>query len=108
MLTKENVVNALKDVQDPELHKSVVELNMVRNVQIDGTHVSLEVVLTIKGCPLKAKIQQDVEDALKAIGATEVALQFGTMTDEERMALTASLKTQNVNKQGMPKMLEPD
>ena len=47
MLTKENVVNALKDVQDPELHKSVVELNMVRNVQIDGTHVSLEVVLTI-------------------------------------------------------------
>ena len=45
MLTKENVVNALKDVQDPELHKSVVELNMVRNVQIDGTHVSLEVVL---------------------------------------------------------------
>lgn len=108
MLTKENVVNALKDVQDPELHKSVVELNMVRNVQIDGTHVSLEVVLTIKGCPLKAKIKQDVEDALKAIGATEVVLQFGTMTDEERMALTASLKTQNVNKQGMPKMLEPD
>lgn len=108
MLTNENVVNALKDVNDPELHKSVVELNMVRNVQIDGTHVSLEIVLTIKGCPLKAKIQQDVEEAIKALGATKVSLQFGTMTDEERMILTASLKTQHVDGQGMPKMLAPD
>ncbi|GEK34049.1 P-loop NTPase [Kurthia sibirica] len=108
MLTNENIVNALKDVHDPELHKSVVELNMVRNVQISDSHVSLEIILTIKGCPLKAKIQQDVEEAIMALGATKVSVQFGTMTDEERMILTASLKTQNVDGQGMPKMLAPD
>lgn len=108
MLTNENIVNALKDVHDPELHKSVVELNMVRNVQISDSHVSLEIILTIKGCPLKAKIQQDVEEAIMALGATKVSVQFGTMTDEERMILTASLKTQHVDGQGMPKMLAPD
>lgn len=56
MLTQEQIMNALQHVEDPELHKSVVELNMVRNVQIHGTEVKLEVVLTIQGCPLKAKI----------------------------------------------------
>lgn len=63
MLTQEQIMNALQHVEDPELHKSVVELNMVRNVQIHGTEVKLEVVLTIQGCPLKAKIQQDVEES---------------------------------------------
>lgn len=108
MLTNENILNALKHVEDPELHKSVVELKMVRNIKIDGTHVSLDVILTIKGCPLKAKIQQDIEQALKNIGATGVSLQFGSMTVEERRNLTASLKAQNVTDQGMPKMLQPN
>lgn len=108
MLTNDNILNALKHVEDPELHKSVVELNMVRNIKIDGTHVSLDVILTIKGCPLKAKIQQDIEQALKNIGATSVSLQFGSMTDEERRTLTATLKAQNVTDQGMPKMLQPN
>ena len=70
--------------------------------------MSLDVILTIQGCPLKAKIQQDIEQAIKALGATDVTIQFGSMTDEERRQLTASLKTQNVTDQGMPKMLLPD
>ena len=108
MLTNENILNALKEVNDPELHKSIVELNMVRNIQIEGTHISLDVILTIQGCPLKAKIQQDIEQALKGIGASSVSLTFGSMTDEERRNLTASLKSENVTNQGMPKMLLPD
>ncbi len=55
MLTQEQIMNALKHVEHPELHKSIVELNMVRNIQMNGTEVKLEVVLTIQGCPLKAK-----------------------------------------------------
>lgn len=108
MLTKENVIDALKHVQDPELHRSIVELNMVRNVQIMDGHVSLEVVLTIQGCPLKAKIQEDIESSLRNIGALSVALKFGSMTKEERETLTKVLKGNATTETGMPKMLAPD
>ncbi|KFL42631.1 ATP-binding protein [Lysinibacillus sp. BF-4] len=108
MLTNAGILQALQHVEDPELHKSVVELNMIRDIRILDTAVALEVVLTIPGCPLKAKIQADIEQALKAIGATEVAIKFSSMTDEERRNLTASLKSENVTTSGMPKMLEPD
>lgn len=108
MLTHEKVMDALKHVEDPELHKSIVELNMVRNIKIDGTHIQLEVVLTIQGCPLKAKIQEDIENSLKAIGASTVSLQFGSMTKEEREALTKLLKSNATTETGMPNMLRPD
>ncbi|WP_338754401.1 P-loop NTPase [Bacillus sp. FJAT-52991] len=108
MLTNEQVLQALEKVNDPELHKSIVELNMVRNIKIEDNHIQLEVVLTIQGCPLKAKIQQDIEEALKSIGALSVALTFGSMTDEERQALTKSLKAEAVTETGMPKMLRSD
>jgi len=106
MLTKEQVLEALKDVKDPEIQRSLVELNMIRNIIIEGERVSLEVVLTISGCPLKAKIEDDVVNALKAIGAKEVDLRFGTMTDEERAALSAQLRGGQVHNmtpgQGQP------
>ncbi|MGG0654982.1 P-loop NTPase [Rummeliibacillus pycnus] len=108
MLTNENILNVLKKIDDPELHKSIVDLNMVRNIQVDGTHISLDVILTIQGCPLKAKIQQDIEQALKEIGASSVSIKFGSMTDNERRSLTASLKSQSVSEKGMPKMLLPN
>ncbi len=108
MLTQEQIMNALKHVEDPELHKSIVELNMVRNIQMNGTEVKLEVVLTIQGCPLKAKIQQDIEESLHAIGASKVDLIFGSMTSEERAALTEKLKKNTRTETGMPNMLRPD
>ncbi|MES5949038.1 P-loop NTPase [Bacillus cereus group sp. MG6] len=108
MLTQEQIMNALQHVEDPELHKSVVELNMVRNVQIHGTEVKLEVVLTIQGCPLKAKIQQDVEESLHAIGASKVDVTFDSMTQEERAMLTEKLKKNSRTETGMPSMLRHD
>jgi ATP-binding protein involved in chromosome partitioning len=108
MLTREKVLEALKAVEDPEIHKSIVELNMVRNINITDTYVQLEVVLTIKGCPLKAKIQQDIEDSLRNIGAATISITFGTMTNEERMALTKSLKRNATTETGMPQMLSLD
>ncbi|MFA1738318.1 Mrp/NBP35 family ATP-binding protein [Lysinibacillus fusiformis] len=107
MLTKEIILNTLKQVEDPELHQSIIDLNMVRNIQINGTEVSLDIILTISGCPLKAKIQQDVEEALKAIGVSPVIISFGAMTEQERRTLTASLQAKNVTDKGMPKMLLP-
>ena len=97
MITKEQVLEALKDVQDPEIHRSVVELNMVRNIQIKEDFVSLEIVLTIQGCPLKSTIQLDVENAIKALGAKEVDVTFGSMTDEERAELAKKLQSNNNN-----------
>lgn len=108
MLTNEHILKTLQKIDDPELHKSIVDLNMVRNIQVNGTHISLDLVLTIQGCPLKAKIQADVEEALKAIGASKVSIQFGSMTDDERRSLTDSIKSQNVTAKGMPTMLLPD
>lgn len=92
MITKDQVLEALKDVEDPEIHKSLVELNMIRNIAIDGERISLEVVLTIPGCPLKSKIQKDVEDALKVIGINQVDLTFGSMTEEEKAKLASELR----------------
>ncbi len=106
MLVQEDVINALQQVQDPELHQSIVTLNMVRNIHISGTHLSLDIMLTIPGCPLKAKIQQDVEEALQAIGASSVAVTFGVMTEQERRALSTLLQAKNSNEQGMPNMLQ--
>jgi len=90
-LTPAAVVEALRPVQDPELHRSIVDLGMVRDVVVDGTRVSLTVVLTIPGCPLKGEITSRVNGALAEIGVTDVDLAWGAMTDEERAALRQQL-----------------
>ena len=81
----EQLIDALRPVQDPELHRSIVDLGMVRDVVISASGaVSLTVVLTISGCPLRNEIQQRVNTALRALdGVTDVALNFGVMTDAE-------------------------
>ena len=70
------VIEALRPVQDPELHRSIVDLGMIRDVVVNGDAVSLTVVLTIPGCPLKAEIDRSVKDALAGIGVSEVAVTF--------------------------------
>ncbi|WCK54797.1 P-loop NTPase [Aneurinibacillus sp. Ricciae_BoGa-3] len=95
MITEEKVLEALKDVEDPEIHRSVVELGMVRNIKIENNRVELDVILTISGCPLKVKIQEDVENAIKALGAEQVVVRFGTMTDEERANVSAIIRGEN-------------
>ena len=91
-LTPELVIDALRPVHDPELHRSIVDLDMVRDVVIKGGAVSLTVTLTIAGCPLRNEIQKRVDDALvKLPGVESVALNFGVMTDEQRAALREKL-----------------
>src|SRR5690625_5103101 len=93
MLTKEKVLDALKDVKDPELNRTFVELDMLRDIQIDGDRIALTVVLTIPGCPLKDTIKKDILSKLEEeLGVTDVDLTFGSMTDEERAKLSAELR----------------
>lgn len=65
-------------------------------------------VLTIQGCPLKAKIKEDVENSLRNMGASSVELTFGYMTPEKRASLTQTLKKSATTASGMPNMLPPD
>lgn len=84
--TVEQIVDALRPVQDPELNRSIVDLEMVRDVAINSSGaISLTVVLTIAGCPLRNEIQTRVTNALKSLSGVEsVALNFGVMNDAER------------------------
>ncbi len=89
MPTKEQVMEALNKVMDPELHRSLVELKMVRDLDIaaDGT-VSFTLVLTIPSCPLRNQMAADAERAIRELpGVTAVKVNFGSMTPEERKAL---------------------
>ena len=75
--TQETVLAALKTVQDPELHKDIVTLGMVKDLAVADGKVSLTVELTTPACPLKETIKADVERALAPLGVTELALEFG-------------------------------
>lgn len=91
-VTREQVLEALKSVNDPELHRSIVELDMVKEIEIQGDHVTVTVNLTVVGCPLKARFEQDVEAALRQIGVSQVTTKFGAMTPEERAAVAAKVR----------------
>ncbi|MEL6139510.1 MAG: iron-sulfur cluster assembly protein, partial [Cyanobacteria bacterium J06628_6] len=66
-LTAEAVLDILRPVQDPELQKSLVELNMIRNVMIEDGTVSFTLVLTTPACPLREFIVEDCEKAVKTL-----------------------------------------
>ncbi|MEQ8626701.1 Mrp/NBP35 family ATP-binding protein [Ekhidna sp.] len=64
-LTKENLLEALSEVIDPDLKKDLVSLGMIQNVHIDGNKAAFDVVLTTPACPLKEVIKKDCEEKIK-------------------------------------------
>ncbi len=91
-VTESDVLDALRPVEDPELHRSIVDLGMVRGVAIDGGVVAVRIALTVAGCPLRNEIQTRVSDAVVALdGIDRVDLDFTVMTDEERAAVREML-----------------
>ncbi len=92
-VTREQVLEALKPVNDPELHKSIVELDMVKDIRIEGGHVTVTINLTVPGCPLKARFEKDVEAVLMPLeGVEKVTTLFGSMNAEERAAVAAKIR----------------
>jgi ATP-binding protein involved in chromosome partitioning len=67
----EQVKNALSKVNDPELNRDLVSLGMVGEIQVDGGKVTATIELTTPACPLKAKIQQDCESAIRQVPGVE-------------------------------------
>ncbi len=94
MPTREQLDAALDTVQDPEIHKPITELGMVKSVEIDNAGaVALTVLLTIAGCPLKDTITRDVNAALtKVPGVTSVDLTLDVMSAEQRQSLQTQLR----------------
>jgi ATP-binding protein involved in chromosome partitioning len=91
-LTEANVLEALRPVQDPELHRSIVDLGMVRAIAIAEPDVTVGVALTVAGCPLRSEIDRRVTEAVTALpGAERVRVDFTVMTDEERAQLRQRL-----------------
>ncbi|MET0460845.1 MAG: Mrp/NBP35 family ATP-binding protein [Ilumatobacteraceae bacterium] len=92
--TREQIVDALRPVQDPELHRSIVDLGMVRDITpaADGS-VGVLIALTVPGCPLKNEIRNRVDSAVVALdGVTSVAVDFTVMTDQQREDLRTRLQ----------------
>ncbi|CAN5809001.1 Mrp/NBP35 family ATP-binding protein [soil metagenome] len=90
--TSDQVLEALRPVEDPELHRSIVDLGMVRSIEVEGGSAAILVALTIAGCPLRNEIQRRVSDAVTALdGIDAVALDFTVMTDDERAELRTRL-----------------
>jgi ATP-binding protein involved in chromosome partitioning len=75
-LSNDQVMAALRTVQDPELFKDIVSLGMVKHVEINGGEVKVRVELTTPGCPLKDVIERDVTAALKKAGAETVQIEL--------------------------------
>ena len=91
--TQEAILAALEQVIDPELQRPVTELDMVRQISVDDGVVSLTIVLTIAGCPLRDSFERQVEEAFSTVpGVRGFSLSFAVMTPEERQALTTKLR----------------
>jgi ATP-binding protein involved in chromosome partitioning len=91
--SRDAILAALEAVIDPELQRPVTELDMVRDVAIEDGVVSLTIVLTIAGCPLRDSFEKQVDQALTAVpGVRGFSLSFSVMTPEERQALTTKLR----------------
>ncbi|MGP1373785.1 MAG: Mrp/NBP35 family ATP-binding protein [Almyronema sp.] len=85
-LSKDAVLDVLRPVQDPELRKSLVELNMIRNVQIAAEgRVSFTLVLTTPACPLREFIVEDCEKAVRQLpGVAQVEVEVTAETPQQR------------------------
>jgi ATP-binding protein involved in chromosome partitioning len=79
-LTESSIFEALRSVEEPELHRDIVSLNMVKDVVINPDNdVSLKIELTTPACPLKDEIERNVTAALNVLGARSVEITWGAM-----------------------------
>src|SRR5579864_2271176 len=87
--TREQVIDALRTVIDPELRRDIVELEMVRSVDVqENGVVDVMVSLTTPGCPIRSHFQTGVADAVRALdGVTGVNVSFDVLSDQEKQAL---------------------
>jgi len=90
---RDAILKALEQVIDPELKRPVTELDMVRDVVVDGGHVAVTIALTVVGCPLRNSFEEQVQRHVGTLpGVTSVDLHFDVMSPEEKAALSTRLR----------------
>ncbi|HEY2284678.1 MAG TPA: Mrp/NBP35 family ATP-binding protein [Streptosporangiaceae bacterium] len=100
--TAEQVAQALAGVNDPEIHRPITELGMVKSIGIepDGT-VRVGIFLTVAGCPLRDTINRDVTAAVSVLpGVRQVAIELDVMSEEQRRELQTRLRGGSAEKGG--------
>lgn len=96
MTTPNEVLDTLRQVIDPELHRNVVDLNMIREVEIEQDRVRLSLYLTTLACPLSDDLAEQVHAAVMRLpGVAHVGIDVKEMSQPEVAALAAALRTQN-------------
>ena len=105
-ITESEIMDALRRVNDPEIHRSIVDLKMVRDLKIQDGKVIFTLALTIPECPLRDQLAQDARLAVAALpGVKEVEVILGAMSAEERQSVlqpkpqTPAMVTNNQVKQ---------
>jgi ATP-binding protein involved in chromosome partitioning len=92
-VTREQVLEALATVNDPEIKRPITEIGMVDDVLVDGSHVTVKLLLTVAGCPLKDTLTRDTTNAVTRIAPdAQVTVDMGVMNEEQRKNLQEVLR----------------
>lgn len=92
MVTEETILSALRKVIDPELHRDLVSLGMVKEIRVDGGAVAVTVELTTPACPMRERVEEETKAAIRALpGVGEVTVN-----------LTASVRKPPAGRQPIP------
>jgi ATP-binding protein involved in chromosome partitioning len=98
MIQRDDILSALSKVQEPELHKDLVTLNMIRDLTIDGDAVAFTLMLTTPACPLRDKMRMEAEEAVRTVpGVKTVEIKFSAEVNRnarlgENKALPVGIK----------------
>lgn len=91
-ILEKDVLATLETVEDPEIHRPITDLGMVDSVAINGSTVTVNILLTTAGCPLRNTITNDVKKAVGALAGVEtVEVSMGEMSDEQKKQLREKL-----------------
>lgn len=93
MSAQDDVRRAVGAVTDPELRQPIADLDMVRDIRVEGAAAHVAIALTIVGCPAADRIEREVREAAASVpGIESVEVEVGVMTPAERRALTERLR----------------
>jgi ATP-binding protein involved in chromosome partitioning len=101
MLTEEKILAALKEVKDPTSGKSIVEVNGIRDIRINGNEVSLKLAIATLGGPEQVEVQKQIVSLVKEAGANTVGLRFVQLTEDEIKALRGTKEAESSENQSL-------
>jgi ATP-binding protein involved in chromosome partitioning len=84
MINEQQILKALGKVEEPELHRDLVSLNMIKDIKVQGDMVNFTVVLTTPACPLRNQIESEAKAAVAALGAKQVNIKWDANVPSDR------------------------